>query len=356
MNRQWMWVAVGAATIATGLMAQEPAPAPKPRRAPSPEARAYSFVSDNRGRIGVIVNTAANSETDKVGARIDGITPGGPAEKAGLKVGDIITKFNGTALAGVAAEDEDQSGPGMKLIDLAHQLDPGDTTRVEYRRGTETKTATLVAEAMKDMTLGPIGRDRVFVGPELPRMPMPPMNFGGRGFFLYGDSWGDLDLVKLNPDLGDYFGTKEGILVVKAPADSSVPLKSGDVILAIGGRKPSSPAHAMRILRSYEPGETLTIDVLRKQKRLSLTYKVPEERYKPDGRHSWWGGESGSDNEPGDQSLWRGLEEAQQALRAASQDMSQQLRRSIGQSIDGDVERQLNRALRAARVRQSVSL
>src|SRR6267143_3619439 len=59
----------------------------------------YTF-SENRGRIGVIVDTRANDAGDKVGARIEGITPGGPGEKAGLKAGDVITRFNGTAPGG----------------------------------------------------------------------------------------------------------------------------------------------------------------------------------------------------------------------------------------------------------------
>src|SRR5207247_4633434 len=107
-----------------------------------------------------------------------------------------------------------------------------------------------------------------------PEMMMEPRAFG----FCFGDSWCELDLVTLNGDLGEYFGTKEGILVVKAPADSSLPLKAGDVILSIAGRKPSSPSHAMRILRSYEPGETVTVAVMRKQKRTTIAWKVPEPR------------------------------------------------------------------------------
>ena len=103
----------------------------------------------------------------------------------------------------------------------------------------------------------------------MPRM--PDMNFE-----FFGSPWGDLEVVSLNPDLGEYFGTKEGVLVVKAPADSSLPLKGGDVILSIGGRKPTSPSHAMRILRSYEPGETVALDIMRKQKRVTVSWKVPE--------------------------------------------------------------------------------
>jgi len=68
----------------------------------------------------------------------------------------------------------------------------------------------------------------------------------------------------------------EGLLVVKAPADSSLPLKSGDVILSIGGRKPTTVEHAMRILRSYDAGETVSIEIMRKQKRMTLAWKVPD--------------------------------------------------------------------------------
>src|SRR2546430_734909 len=157
MHRQSLVIAAVAALWAGGLAAQEPAPAPSPRPprvARAPRAFAFSF-SDSHGRIGVVVRTDASAESDKVGAKIEGVTPGSPAEKAGLK---------------------------------------------------------------------------------------------------------------------------EGIVVVKAPADSPLPLKGGDVILSIGGRKPTSQSHAMRILRSYESGESVSIDILRKQKRMSLTWRVPEAR------------------------------------------------------------------------------
>src|SRR5207245_9588760 len=101
---------------------------------------------------------------------------------------------------------------------------------------------------------------------------------GGGGFgFCFGEGWCDLNLVRLNPCLGEYFGTTEGLLVIKAPADSSLPLKSGDVILSIGGRKPTTVEHAMRILRSYDAGETVSIEIMRKQKRMTLSWKVPAE-------------------------------------------------------------------------------
>ena len=271
MQRKWI-------VIAAALVAASPAAlaAQNPARTPRPPRGAFVIHDDNRGRIGVVVKTQPDSQVDKLGAKIEGVTPGGPAAKAGLKVGDIITKFNGTALAGLKAEDEDESGPGTNLVQLARKLEPGDTVQIEYRRGSDTKKATLVAEDLGWMP-------NVRVMPGMPSMPdMPDM----RHFeFSFGMPWGDLELVSLNPDLGEYFGTKEGVLVVKAPADSSLPLKGGDVITSIGGRKPANPSHAMRILRSYEKGETVSIEILRKQKRLTVAWKVPSREDRMFRRH-----------------------------------------------------------------------
>src|SRR5438093_236314 len=136
MQRKWIIIAAALAAWPAGLTAQG---TPRP-----PRARAF-MLSDHHGRIGVVVKTDASPETDKTGAKIEGVTPGGPADKAGLKVGDVITKFNGTSLAAVKAEDEDESGPGRKLVELARKLEPDDTVQVEYRRGHDTKQATLVA-------------------------------------------------------------------------------------------------------------------------------------------------------------------------------------------------------------------
>lgn len=279
-------LAVGAGSLA----AQEtPRPPRAPRASTEPRARTFTFsTSESHGRLGVLVNTAASSDSDKFGARLEGVTPGGPADKAGLQSGDIITKFNGTALGGLVAADEDESGPGMKLIQLAHKLDPGDTVKIEYRRGADTKTATIVAQDVESsggmtyyggdegVLLNRMRMPEVHMGPMTPMLaPGAKMNMDALSF-CFGDSWCDLDLVSLNADLGSYFGATDGVLVVKSAADSALPLKGGDVILAIGGRKPTSPQHAMRILRSYDAGETVSIDVMRKQKRITVSWKVPD--------------------------------------------------------------------------------
>ena len=142
--------------------------------APQAEAQ-VKVMAWSRPRIGVVVDVKPDSAQDKLGARIREVTPGGPADKAGLEAGDIVTRFNGTALGGVKSEDDDESGPGNKLIDLAHALDTGDTVKVEYRRGAETRKATLVGHRDERYGTGP----RVHVpGPGHARIQLPDAGDG----------------------------------------------------------------------------------------------------------------------------------------------------------------------------------
>jgi hypothetical protein len=345
MTRNWLFVAVALAGAVPGsLAAQTPPPAPRAPRQPRPEGRMFTFsMSGNRGRIGVLVNTVADSSSDKYGARIDGVTPGGPADKAGLKTGDIITKFNGTSLvrASSSNDDDDESRPGTRLIELAHELDPGDTVRLEYRRGSDTRSATLVADEGSSSMMGDMGpMVREF---EMPRMPGMMMLGDGDGMAMcFGDAWCDLDLVTMNADLGDYFGIKDGVLVIKAPADSGLPLKSGDVILSIGGRKPTSPAHAMRILRSYDAGESVSIEIMRHQKRQTLSWTVPEADHwrrsrtsRPRGEQSMWIGPDGS-TELMRHALEQTLDHTRQQIREHSLDQMRQMREHLRDMFQRD--------------------
>ena len=45
----------------------------------------------------------------------------------------------------------------------------------------------------------------------------------------------DMELATISPQLGSYFGTDKGVLVVRAPTDGALKLEDGDVILAIDG-------------------------------------------------------------------------------------------------------------------------
>jgi predicted metalloprotease with PDZ domain len=285
---RWQWLATaGSLAMAAPLMAQ----GWTERTAPAgPERREVEMVMTRRARLGVKVNLQAR-ETDSVGAYVEAVTPGGAADKAGLKSGDVITKLDGTSLLGVGDRvPEGRSLPGTRLIELAARLAPNDTIEVQYRRGKDMRTATVVTQGDDDMLLrsGPGGRAFAFrfdddlPGAEGMRRQFDRMRveggLGGPMRVWVGGPLADLELAPLNPDLGQYFGANEGVLVIDVPKDSPLGLKGGDVLLTIDGRKAASPGQAHRILQSYEGEEVVKFEVLRNRKKSTVTGKMPKGR------------------------------------------------------------------------------
>lgn len=237
--------------------------------------RLMRIVMNRRARLGIKVNLQAR-DTDSLGAYVESVSPNGPAAKAGLRSGDVITKLDGkSVLAGGRAEqdaEQRQSLPGLRLIELAARLEPSDTVPVEFLRGKDRRTVSVVTEDEPDMFTmrmpapgGPRDDMRMPVGDF---MDMGP---GDRFEFMTGSPLGDLELAPLNPDLGAYFGATDGVLVIRAPKDGTLGLKGGDVVLAVDGRKPAGPSHLMRILRSYDRAETFKLDILRNRKRETVS-------------------------------------------------------------------------------------
>ena len=276
----------GLAAPAPTVSAQEPDIVHMER---GPGERLMRVMLERRARLGIKVNLRAR-DTDSVGAYVDAVTPGGPADVAGLRSGDIITRLGGkSVLAGGAAEGGDgarQSLPGLRLIELAAKLEPGDTVPVEYRRARERRTASLVTTDEPDIVArdgdrfafafrGPraVAGARVVPSPEL----MQRLEVDGPHWqFFSGSPLGRLELAPLNRDLGRYFGTEAGVLVISAPRDSALGLRGGDVVVRVDGREPSSPSHLLRILRSYEVGETFKLDIMRDRKKETVTARIGE--------------------------------------------------------------------------------
>ena len=277
------------------------------------EPMAGTLAVSRRAVIGVNIDMRP-SPSDSIGATLSGVTPGGPAARAGLVAGDLITKFNGTVLAdrnARASDDDDvendQSAPGMRLLELAARMAPGDTVTVEWKHERARKTARIVADAAPAMIYsnggpdvrlwtneGPGGfRYRVGTGDNGPAelellgrleglrgnaLTIPGM--GGDHFFMrMGGPFGGIQFAPLNADLGRYFGTSDGILVLETPDSSThVDLKGGDVILSIGDRKPTSVEHLFRILESYTDSETVHFDVMRDKRHVAVDARADDLR------------------------------------------------------------------------------
>ncbi len=234
-----------------------------------------------RPKIGVIVQTEESAETDSIGAELIAVSPGGPAEQAGLEAGDVITRANGESLA--RGRRDHREGPGHRLVEIVRSLDVGDTLRVEYRRGDEHRTATIVTE---DMGSGAFAysfssdsfpmRLRGRLAPKIAMPHRPDIHIEVPDVWRLPTRWLGMELVTLDEELGEYFGTREGLLVVRAPRDESLNLKSGDVILSIDGRKPKSPSQALRIMRTYDVGESMNIEIMRNKRKTTVTATAPE--------------------------------------------------------------------------------
>ncbi|MGE5092086.1 MAG: PDZ domain-containing protein [Bacillota bacterium] len=296
MRVQWIAVPALALLVAAPLAAQDEPGLPRAgrieiERQGMPQ-RYMSLLMTQRPRLGVTVNLRA-SDTDSIGALVQSVTPGGPAAKAGIRTGDIITKLDGTVLVSRANRadtgDGEQSPPGLRLVELAARLSPNDTVSVELRRGRDRKTVRLITEGDSGGEFSYVpGRmwkqdSGMTIFRSMPdmkmRMPLElEQQMGPAGqtrMRVFFDSpLGDLELAPLNEDLGSYFGTTDGVLVISVPKDSKLNLKSGDVILSVDGRKPSSPPHLMRILRSYDNGESFRIELMRSHHRETVTGKV----------------------------------------------------------------------------------
>lgn len=251
---------------------------------PHTESLSNVFHFNTRPRLGVYIHMKANPATDRYGALIDDVTEDGPADEAGIQAGDIIVRIDGeSVLEGHGDYADNVSAPGQRLAELARELEIGDTVQVEYRRDGENRTTRLA--------VGDFGGDFGFgwlVGPdslnatvrtwahrlqEIPEVSIrAPRSFA----VAIGERVPGLELVELNPDLGEYFGTEEGVLIIDAPEDSELGLRAGDVIQEIDGRAVRDPSHAMRILRSYEEDEEVTFTIFRQKRERTVTGKVPE--------------------------------------------------------------------------------
>ncbi|WP_374204029.1 S1C family serine protease [Streptomyces sp. HPF1205] len=80
----------------------------------------------------VSLDTAYDGDGARIGPSADDVTPGGPGAQAGLKPGDVITKFDGTII-----------DSGQTLIGEIWTHSPGDKVTVTYTRDGSTHTTTV---------------------------------------------------------------------------------------------------------------------------------------------------------------------------------------------------------------------
>ncbi len=180
------------------------------------------------------------------GARIAEVITGSPAEKAGLKVGDVILKVNDQAL------DADHD-----LAALLGTLKIGDTVTLNVQRGGETNPLDIQA------TLGenPNQAGQAYLGIRY------QMALKGRGF--------SGTLPKNLPDIPFF---REAGLIVSSVTPGSPAEKAGlkpkDMITQVDGSPITTADDFVKKVQAAKPGDKMTLTVSRSGEQKPLTIEV----------------------------------------------------------------------------------
>jgi S1-C subfamily serine protease len=197
------------------------------------------------------------------------VTPNGPAASAGVRVGDTIVAIDGASLV---AQPGQESAATETLLSRMNDVESGDKVDLRILRDGD----------YRDVEVTIRGDGGFWTFGALPKLQQPRLRLDGKwspwtSVLVRSRPWSDFEFVTLTAELGEYFGTSKGLLVVSAPDANDLGFRDGDVILDIGGREPQSPEHAFRILGSFAPGESLRVSIMRKQARQTLEIKIPDE-------------------------------------------------------------------------------
>ncbi|WP_297799936.1 PDZ domain-containing protein [Arenimonas sp. GDDSR-1] len=230
----------------------------------APAGKGPGRIEDKRGgkriemypagpRIGLGVVMAPNSGN---GVKIAAVSPKGPAKDAGLQAGDVITAINGKAISA-----KDQAGVDQARAALSN-LKEGQTVKLAYTRNGKSANATLKAGKIEPQMI--VNRET--------RGPMPG---GAPHAFAFATRWSGMNLAELNPQLGRYFGSNTGVLVLSPKAEFPQ-LQAGDVILKINGKPVAKSRDVLEAMHGKNEGEKVAIDILRDRKAQSVSISAPK--------------------------------------------------------------------------------
>ncbi|MDE0489533.1 MAG: PDZ domain-containing protein [Gammaproteobacteria bacterium] len=251
-------------------------------------------------RLGISLGNWADGPVE--GLNVMSVSPGGPAEQAGLRAEDLLTSINGESLAGASGEQS-----YGHLRDMLGETQPGSEVSIGYRRDGDDLEVRVKTGAWAQIVAGrevvaprrfasraegwarrlanSFSGGDVDVEVELdddggPARRVVRVRRGGPADILsFSDmAWrlGGLQVAELTPALGEYFGVEDGLLVVRAPEHVDIGLEDGDVIRKIGGRTFRDARQATRILRSYEAGEEVELEVMRHKRSRTVRFELPE--------------------------------------------------------------------------------
>jgi serine protease Do len=188
------------------------------------------------------------------GVRVTEVIKGSPADKAGLREGDVILRYDGEVVTNT-----------RKLTRLIQESPAEHQARLTIlREGKEQEIVVTLGErrGLQDLT------------GEMARLRNAIVSIGATRRL-------GISTESLTKQLADYFGVAEGqgVLVTSvepgSPADRAG-LKAGDVIVEVDGEKVGNAASLTRAINRKADGE-VTLTIVRNKQRLTIK-ATPERR------------------------------------------------------------------------------
>lgn len=267
----WKPAALAAALTGAAAVGAAVAPIGHAQSARTVTPRNVEVFSLGGGRIGVTVSEldAADLKSGS-GVRVDAVDEGSPAEKAGLRKGDIVVEFDGERVRSV-----------RQFTRLVSETPAGRTVTAVAMRDGQRVTLTVVPRENDGF--------RVFEGeswrlldelrgrraptPAPAPAPLPP---AFEGLFRRSNQLG-VTVETLTGQLAEYFGTRSGVLITSVQEDSlaaRIGLKAGDVISAVNGATVDDATDLRRRMDRLEDGEEFSVTITRDRKSSTLKGKI----------------------------------------------------------------------------------
>jgi serine protease Do len=287
--------------VSASALAQDAPPVPRTPQTPPTapvqpnEPMAFSFYFDGSNYLGILPEEINSSNMSKYGlssARgvgISRVTAASPADKAGLKKGDVILQFDNEAVTST-----------RKLFRLIGEAAPEQTVRLTISRGGAEQQISVTLGQREDSTrtlgaLVPELRDRllqprapqVWSFPNVPNIPNAPNTPNAPDIFSFGlgnNRRVGVTTTQLTRQLADYFGVGggQGLLITSVNENSPASragLKAGDVITEVNGEKVENAETFTRALNRKEQGD-VTLTIIRNKSRRTVNV-TPETRPAP---------------------------------------------------------------------------
>jgi len=217
---------------------------------------------------------------EEAGVEVTRVDSNSPADKAGLKTGDVVLEFQGNRVEGIEQfvrfVRETPVGRQVKLKIVRAGASQTLTASIGERQGgvmaLSEKDHERIEQEMARV------REKIRNLPEV-RMPdIPHAVMGWRSGML------GIDGEAVEDQLAEYFGVKEGVLVRGVAKDmpaAKAGLRAGDVIVRIEEAKVRTPREITGAIRASKGKKPLKVTVSRQKAEMSFDVTLDDERIPP---------------------------------------------------------------------------